>query len=117
LKLSPIESNRTCALAGAGVNQAAGRQLAIAGLNNRLTDGGKFVSLTSWQRFPPGIFLVQFSVRGRIDLSKLNVRSIKKYDDIGSRTHGLRTGFEIFITVTKEATTFQDMTQCILVEV
>jgi hypothetical protein len=28
----------------AGVNQAAGRQLAIAGLDNRLTDGGKYVS-------------------------------------------------------------------------
>jgi hypothetical protein len=33
-------------LAGAGVNQGAGRQLFIADLDNRLKDGGKVVSLT-----------------------------------------------------------------------
>jgi hypothetical protein len=43
------QSNQTCDLAGAGVNQAAGRQLAIAGLDSRLTDGGKIVS----QRYAP----------------------------------------------------------------
>jgi hypothetical protein len=33
-------------MAGAGVNQAAGRQLAIAGLDSRFADGGKIASPT-----------------------------------------------------------------------
>jgi hypothetical protein len=47
---------------GAGVNQAAGRQLAIAGLDNRLTDGGKVNDLLSINII--FLFLVLISVRG-----------------------------------------------------
>jgi hypothetical protein len=45
-----LHLNQTCDLAGAGVNQAAGRQLAIAFLDNRLTDGSDDISLS---RRPP----------------------------------------------------------------
>jgi hypothetical protein len=40
-------------MSGAGVNLAAGRQLAIAGLDNRLIDGGKIVSPTQQPHFTP----------------------------------------------------------------
>jgi hypothetical protein len=50
-------------LAGAGVNQAAGRQLAIADLDNRLSDGGEVVSLTRRLRFAP-MSLLLISDRG-----------------------------------------------------
>jgi hypothetical protein len=40
-------------MAGARVNQTAGRQLAIAGLDNRLIDDGKVVSPTHQPHFTP----------------------------------------------------------------
>jgi hypothetical protein len=38
-------------IGGAGVSQVVGSQLAIAGLDNRLTYGGKIVSPSGWKGY------------------------------------------------------------------
>jgi hypothetical protein len=59
-------------------------------LDNRLTDGGKFVSLTRRPPLPPGRFMVFISVRGWVEPSAIvrleGLGKLTKIHLIGTRT-------------------------------